>query len=126
LVWSKAYGGNKLDTAECVQQTNDGGYIIAGRTDSFGAGLSDFWLIKTDAGGNMQWNKTFGGADSETATSVIQTSDGGYVIVGLTNSSGTSPDFYMVKTDSNGNLDWSKTYGGSEHDVAYSIAQTDD
>jgi hypothetical protein len=125
--WHETYGGNWPDIAHSAQQTNDNGYIIAGQTSSFGAGGIDFYLVKTDSNGNMQWNKTYGGTDQDEAFAVRQTSDGGYVIAGTTNSFGARfSDFWVVKTDSNGNTQWNKTYGGLRIDVAYSIQQTID
>jgi|SRR3989339_1237827 len=81
-IWSKHWGGTGNDEGVSVQQTTDGGYIIAGSTSSFGAGSNDAYLIKTDANGDSLWTKTFGTASSENALSVQQTSDGGYIITG--------------------------------------------
>jgi parallel beta-helix repeat protein len=116
LLWTKTFGGTGTDRAYSVVQTNDGGYAVAGETNSFSVGGEyDFWLVKTDAAGNEQWNKTFGGVggDSE-ANSVIQTSDGGYVLAGDTNAYGLGGyDAWLIKTDSSGNLIWTRTYGGT-------------
>ncbi len=125
--WAKTYGGTYGDYAYSVQQTSDGGYIVAGRTGSFGAGNWDIFLIKTDANGNIQWAKTYGGTNSDEAYSVQQTSDGGYVVAGYTNSFGAGySDFFLIKTDANGNIIWAKTYGGTGNDWAYSVQQTSD
>ncbi len=86
--WIKTFGGPADDYGYSVCFTLDGGYIIAGHTWSFGSGLNDFYLIKTDANGNQTWYKTFGGSGNEHAHSVQQTSDGGYIITGYTNSYG--------------------------------------
>jgi hypothetical protein len=82
--WVKLYGGTLDDTAAAIVQTGDGGYAIAGTTSSFGVGSADFWLIKTDASGNVEWNQTYGGAGADFAYSMVQTSDGGYVMAGET------------------------------------------
>ncbi len=108
-------------------ETSEGGYALAGDTSSFGAGDMDFWLVKTDSDGNEQWNQTYGGADLDSANSMIQTGDGGYAIAGHTSSfGGGGPDFWLVKTDSNGNMHWNQTYGGTNYDFAYSVVQTGD
>lgn len=123
-VWTKTFGGSSLDVGESVQQTSDGGYIIAGWT---GEGLHDVYLLKTDASGNEEWVKTFGGSYAEKGHSVIKTSNGGYIIAGYTYSFGLGEsDVYLIKTDSNGNKEWSKTFGGSDDDVGYSVEQTAD
>jgi len=125
--FAKTYGGWSYDSATSVQQTSDGGYIVAGSTTSFGAGKRDIFLIKTDAEGNIIWAKTYGGTEDEFASSVQQTSDGGYIVAGWTNSFGTgSYDFLLIKTDANGNIIWAKTYGGTDDDRAFSVQQTSD
>jgi uncharacterized delta-60 repeat protein len=125
--WAKTYGGTDIDGAFSVQQTSDGGYIVAGYTYSFGAGGSDILLIKTDANGNIIWAKTYGGTSGDLARSVQQTSDGGYIVAGYTTSFGAgSTDFFLIKTDANGNMQWAKTYGGTSSDTAYSVQQTSD
>jgi hypothetical protein len=118
IIWAKTYGGTGSDVAYSVQQTSDGGYIVAGRTASFGAGVWDIFLIKTDANGNLQWAKTYGGTDWDEAYSVQQTSDGGYIVAGN--------GAFLVKTDANGNIIWAKTYEEGIFDVARSVQQTSD
>jgi hypothetical protein len=125
--WAKTYGGTGDDIARSVQQTSDGGYILAGETNSFGVGGRDIFLIKTDANGNVSWAKTYGGTGYDTARSVRQTSDGGYIVAGYTNSFGAGGrDIFLIKTDANGNVSWAKTYGGTGNDHAFSIQQTSD
>ena len=123
--WSQMFGGNGSDRAECVVQTFDGGYILAGYTQSFGAGSFDFWLIKTDSSGNEEWNRTFGGSSGDRAYHVQQTSDGGYILVGATESFGAGyNDIFLIKTDSNGDSLWAKIFGGSSGDKARAVQQT--
>jgi len=127
LEWEKGFGGADEDAAISVQQTADGGYVVAGYTYSYGAGQSDFWLVKVDPDGNLEWEKTFGGALWDGAWSVQQTIDGGYIVAGYTYSYGAgSSDFWLVKVDPDGNLQWDKTFGGADSDEAYSVQQTTD
>jgi hypothetical protein len=124
VIWAKTYGGTGWDEASSVQQTSDGGYIVAGYTGSWP--YYDIFLIKTDASGNVQWAKTYGGTDYDRAYSVQQTSDGGYIVAGYTASFGAFGDIFLVKTDANGNVQWAKTYGGTSSDWASSVQQTSD
>jgi hypothetical protein len=103
--FAKTYGGTSRDKAYSVQQTSDGGYIVESFTLSFIGGWGDIFLIKTDANGNLQWAKTYGGTYWEEAYSVQQTSDGGYIVAGYTTSFGAgNRDFFLIKTDANGNI----------------------
>jgi len=125
--WINGYGGNDDDEGYSVKQTPDGGYIIAGHTKSFGAGLKDVYLIKTDSLGTQQWTKTFGGAQDDEGYSVQQTNDGGFIIGGVTSSSGAgSRDVWLIKTDASGNLSWQKTHGGMSSDGAWYVQKTSD
>jgi len=127
-VWTETYGGTNQDFGWSVQQTSDGGYIIAGRTNSFGAGETDVYLIKTTSNGYTLWTKTYGGTNSEEGMSVQQTPDGGYIIAGKTNSFGVagSVDVYLIKTTSNGDAIWTRTYGGFGWETGMSVQQTSD
>ena len=126
--WSKRFGEEYYnDGGYSVQQTTDGGYVITGYTESFGNGSADVYLIKTDANGIEQWNKTFGGVSTDVGRSIQQTTDGGYIITGYTWSFGNgSADIYLIKTDANGIEQWNKTFGGVSTDVGRSIQQTTD
>ena len=125
--WAQTFGGTGSDNAYSAQQTTDGGYIVAGTTSSYGAGASDFYLVKTDASGDMEWYSTFGGSNVDCAQSVQQTTDGGYIILGETRSYGSGAyDFYLVKTDASGDMEWYSTFGGSDYDYPQSVRQTAD
>jgi hypothetical protein len=105
ITWQKTYGGYNHDEAYSVQQTSDGGYIVAGYTYSFGVGSHDFWVIKLDSSGNIIWQKTYGGTGVDTAQSIQQTLDGGYIVTGTTTSFGAETyKFWVIKLDSNGNV----------------------
>jgi len=127
LQWTKTIGGGDRDGGHSLIQTSDGGYAIAGYTYSFGAGESDVYVVKLDAYGNLQWTRTIGGPKDDWGTFLIRTSDGGYAIAGYTISFGAGEwDVYVVKLDANGNLQWTTTIGGPEHDRGYSLIQTSD
>jgi hypothetical protein len=111
--WRVAYGGPQEDVAKCVIQTSDGGYALAGYTNSSGAGGYDMWLVKTDLNGYAQWNMTYGGPQDDMANCVVQTSEGGYLLAGYANSFDVPfQTTWLVKTDSFGNLLWNRTYTG--------------
>ena len=113
IVWQNTYGGSDVDRGYSIRQTIDGGYIIAGHTESFGSGLDDIWLLKLGSSGTIEWQKTYGGADDDGAFSVQQTSDGGYIVSGATKSFGAgSTDIWVLKLDAFGDITWQKTYGG--------------
>jgi hypothetical protein len=124
-LWTKTYGGTSVDFGLFVQQTSDGGFIITGATESYGNGGRDVYLIKTDMNGDSLWTKTFGGTAFDIGNCVQQTTDGGYIIVGGTNSFGNgNRDAYLIKTDGNGLEQWNQTFGGIEFDVGTNVKQT--
>lgn len=138
IVWQKTFGGSDYDYSESIQQTSDGGYIVAGATNSYNGdvtsnqGSGDWWIIKLNANGALQWQKSFGGTNFDVAHSIKQTLDGGYIVAGMTHSSdgdvtnhhGIFVDIWVVKISSNGILQWQKALGGSEIDSStLSIAQ---
>lgn len=124
--WNKTFGGIGHDFGNSIHVTNDGGYIITGSTDSYGAGETDAWVIKTDTSGNEEWNKTYGGTEDDTAHSVDQTADGGYIVAGSSYSSYQDGDFWLIKIDSNGIEQWNTTHGGIHYDFAKSVQETSD
>jgi len=125
--FQKTFGGSNQDEGYAVQQTTDHGYVIVGRTNSFGHGNYDVYMVKTNANGDTLWTKTFGGSNVDESYSVQQTTDSGYVMTGDTKSSGAGDfDVYLIKTDANGATLWTKTFGGSNSDWGNSVQQTND
>jgi len=125
--WSKIYGGNSEDTSYAIVQTNDGGYIVAGCTSSYGAGLRDVWVIKLDVNGGKIWDKVFGGADNDGAMAIQQTIDSGFIVAGHSYSYGPGDnDWWIIKLDENGDKIWDKTFGGPYNDGAWDVRQTSD
>jgi len=123
--WFKHYGGTGDDGGISIQQTSDGGYVVAGATQSFSNGSFDFAIYKLDSSGNKVWFKHYGGLSNDAARSIQQTSDGGYIVSGYTHTfSYGDSDIALYKLDSNGNKQWFKHYGGTKHDQAHSIQQT--
>jgi len=128
-IWNKTYGGAQDDWGYGLLQTKDGGYAIGGYTQSFGAGGKDMYLVKTDVNGNLQWSKTYGGSSDDEAYGhcIQQTKDKGFILVGSTLSYGAGmEDIFLVKTDSVGNLQWAKVYGGPKDDFGHAVQQTKD
>ncbi len=137
--WNRTYGGSSDDVGTYGQQTMDGGYIITGYTSSYGADApfswlikaqhrGDLWLIKTDAKGNKEWDRTYGGLGKDLGFFVQQTKDEGYIIVGGKKSFWIigNYDLWVIKTDAKGNIEWDRTFGGSGEDLGFSVQQTND
>jgi hypothetical protein len=125
--WSRTIGGSTSEDAFSIIQAADGGLVITGITNSFGAGGFDTYIVKLNSSGMLQWSKTIGGTGDDYGYSVKQTIEGGYIMAGFTYSFGaTSGDMYIVKLDNSGIPQWSKTIGGSSFDEAFSIIQTTD
>jgi hypothetical protein len=135
------YGGSGYDVARSIQETNEGGYIIAGSsfpvsTDIWGnttSGIDDCYIVKIDSAGNVEWQKMIGGSDHDQAYSIQETSDGGYIVAGFSESTDIIGltnqglcDYYIIKLDSAGNIIWQKMYGGADLDNAISIKETKD
>ncbi|MDD2890431.1 MAG: T9SS type A sorting domain-containing protein [bacterium] len=121
-IWTRTLGGTGNDCGYSICFVQDTGYILAGYTESQGAGMTDGWLIKTDTFGIPIWNKTFGGTDSDCIYSVTKTMDSGYIMTGYTKSFGAGgSDVWFIKTDASGDTIWTRTYGDSNNECAYSI-----
>ncbi len=126
-LWSRAYGGTGHDECRVVQQTADQGFLLAGGTYSFGAGDWDFWVVKTDSGGDSLWSRTLGGPYEDYCTSARQTTDGGYVLAGWTDLNGAGIyDYWLVKLDANGDSIWSRTYGNADVEWCWTVLETSD
>lgn len=126
-LWTRTCGGTNGDGGYSVQQTSDRGYIITGHTYSFGAGWDDVYLIKTNASGDTLWTKAYGGVDWDYGYSVQQTTEGGYIIAGITESFGSGwGSVYLIRTNASGTLLWSRIYGGTADDEGKSVQQTRD
>jgi hypothetical protein len=142
-MWDYRYGGDSADYLTCFQQTADGGYILGGRSNSgisgnktqFTRGFDDYWMVKLDSLGTRQWDKDFGGASFDQLYSIQQTLDGGFILGGWSMSgiSGDKTqatwcgfDYWIVKTDSLGNKEWDKDFGGADFDLLFSLQQTSD
>jgi outer membrane protein assembly factor BamB len=127
VLWTRTYGGSELDKGRSVIQLGDGGYAVAGYTESYGAGEVDLYLIRTDSIGDTLWTRTYGGVSSDYGYSVVETADGGFAVVGGTSSYGAGVrDAFLIRTDSNGDRLWAKTYGGYNDDSGFSLAQVSD
>jgi len=124
-IWSKTYGGNLNETAVHFEKTSDGGFILLGNTNSFGAGSDDIYMIKVDSLGYIHWSKTYGGLQGDFASCVKEVPEGGYIVVGRTQSYGEGgDDGYIVRVDENGNVSWNKSYGTFNNERFYYIDNT--
>ncbi len=127
LTWDKTFGGAKTDYVRSIVALADGGFAVAGYTESKGAGGADVWVLRLDRTGELLWEKTFGGAKPDYAHSIIALADGGFVVAGDTHSKGTGEyDAWILRLDETGELLWEKTFGGTEHDEAHSIIALSD
>lgn len=128
--FARTWGGTADECAyKCaIAPTSDGGFVTTGETNSYGVGGIDYFIAKYDSAGGLEWNKVVGGSTSDYSQYVIQTSDGGYAVTGLSDSypAGGGYDIFLSKFDSSGNLSWSKTWGGSADDYGQSLIQTSD
>lgn len=145
-IWSKTYGGSDDEKATRITKTNDGGFLLSGYATSIdgdvsnNAGFQDYWILKVDASGNKQWDKSFGFSGSDQASKAFQTSDGGYFITGyfdVSASGGAGNDlqkrtqhgvgeYWGIKLDANGEKQWRRYFGGSNNDRSYDALETPD
>jgi len=136
----KTFGGTKNERASSVIKTTDGGYVVLGFTQSMDGDVSgktnesfNYWVLKYDADSNLQWNKTYGGTNDDRGKQIIQTSDGGFALIGYSSSSDLdvtenagAQDFWMAKLDTSGNISWEKSFGYIGNDSSFSVLQTSD
>ncbi len=127
LLWEQTFGGPAIDRARAVIETRDGGLVVAGATESKGAGEFDAWVLKLGADGSLLWDRHFGGAATDWVSAVVQTRDGGLAVAAYTqDSSGAPYDFWVIKLDANGTTLWQRRYGGTATDWTNAIAETGD
>ncbi len=126
IEWQKTYGGEGNDWATWIEEDSEGGYIVSG-TISSSESEEDMWILKLDSDGSIEWQKAYGGDKDDGAYCIKQTRDDGYIVAGWTSSFGLGKeDMWILKLDSNGDIEWQKTYGGNDRDIAYRIDQTSD
>ncbi|MBN2613356.1 MAG: T9SS type A sorting domain-containing protein [Bacteroidales bacterium] len=126
-IWTRTYGGPGTDYAHSLNTTLDGGYVVLAHTMSYGNGSGDFYLLRFNQTGDTLWTKTYGGTGFDWGGCVQQTSDGGFILTGDTQSKGDNDgDAYLVKTNSDGDTLWTRVYGGDDYDRAYHVIQTKD
>jgi len=125
VLWEKTFGGAKPDWGEKVIRTTDGGFAFCGETQSQGAGEWDVWVLRLNNTGEILWDKIFGGAKNDWANAIVQTSDGGFLLCGITASKGLDEDeAWVLRLDAEGNLLWDKPMGGAQHENTYAITAT--
>ncbi len=124
LIWERRYGGAATDWFNAIAETSDGGLVLAGHTESAGAGAADFWLLKLGAAGEPAWEQTFGGPGLDYASTVTATGDGGVIVGGLTRSDATGFDSRVLKLDAAGRVTWDETLGGERDDWVRAIVET--
>ena len=117
-LWSHTFGGRRSDYCRSLIQTSDGGFALAGSTNSFGAGYRDFWLVKTNTDGDSIWSRTYGGGGDDLCFSLIQTEDGGFALAGS--------NYLLVRTNAEGNLLWQSTYSEGGSNTCRSVIETAD
>lgn len=139
ILWSKTYGGSNNDYGKSVEQTADGKYMVLGTTTSNDGDVSsplgetDYWILKLDEFGDILWARCYGGTNDDYASSIQQVLDGGYVVLGYSksdnchlNENNGETDYWILKLNELGNTQWSKSYGGSDTESAFSMHQTTD
>ena len=124
-IWEKTYGGDATDQAFCVEATEDGGFLVLAETDSLGAGERDLYVLRLDEFGELIWEETYGGSGTEWAKDLIRTSDGGFLLVGETDSFGESFDAYVVKLDESGAILWEATLGGDDNETGVAALEAE-
>jgi hypothetical protein len=125
--WSTDIGGDDTEHFKAIHETSDGGFIIAGYVEDWNTDDQQFYLVKTDSTGDVEWSQLYGGSSDDDAYAVSQTNDGGYIVGGRTKSSGSGLyDLWLIKTDQQGEILWEKILGGTKEDVAYSLLVLDD
>lgn len=124
-LWSRTYGGDQADRAWSVKQTSDDGFIVAGWTESYGNGMADFYIIKTDQNGDSIWTRSYGGQGNEEAREILETPEGDYVFCGKRSDLYNDPDYYLMKIDSQGDSLWARYYSDQfsrYHGVIHSLS----
>jgi uncharacterized delta-60 repeat protein len=120
--WERTYGGSEGDVASAIRMPPDGGYIVAGTTESKGVGKNDVWVFKLDGQGRLEWERTYGGSEDEYASDIQTTPDGGYVVAGGTTSKGAGyNNAWVIKLDAKGQQIWDQTINGYDPSIDYSV-----